>query len=141
MKPIFMPGDRLLVDFNATFFEKGDIAIFIEEDKTLTAHRIISLDPFLVKGDRNRTIDTKTLSAQGKVCGYERRGKRVVWRNSGQTFKKFFAYISKHNTYSKSSPYIYSKRVIFLALLYMTNFIDLIIQKVKHRNITITDHL
>jgi len=71
----------------------GDIVYYKDkETKLLISHRVISMSPFLIKGDRNLYVDSDI--SLDSILGIIVSNDKLYWGESGQTFKILIAYLS-----------------------------------------------
>lgn len=136
MTPVLKPGDQLMINWECDDYSLGDIAAFLEADKSISIHRIIHKDPLVVKGDRNRIIDQRQQSIHGKVIGFYRDEKATIWGERGQLFKKVFAYLSKQSILEYETYIHLAKRYFFLKLIILLNTIEKVLGGFFYRNTT-----
>lgn len=133
MCPTFRPGDKAIVSWTEKQeqlkLEIGDIGVIRRNGETsLTFHRVIAKinNQYVFKGDRNRQIDNPNCEIVGIVIGIERSGKKHLWHEKGQRFKKIIAELSSSSKLElgKSKPLKRCWRALLIFVIYLVTLFD-----------------
>ena len=102
MSPLIPGGSEIFLE-NTSHYNVGDVVVFKDNlSNTFSAHRVISKDPLLTKGDNSLVMDTLNKEVVfAKIIRVKNKTKSYTLSNS------FINYIiAKTSYYSKSSKLI-----------------------------------
>lgn len=94
MAPFLCPGDELVFEL-CSQFQIGDIVVYKDQWSKLVAHRILKLNPLIIKGDRTLEFEADQ-NPIGKVIEIRRKNKTLTLVHHNY-IGKIFAYFSRNN--------------------------------------------